>query len=99
MRPSRRGSNRAAGKSALRPAMTRSLAFLAVALLLASTAALAQQAIPTTEQRQAAATAMRAQVAAGAVKVATEDVADWAVSCSKAPLEPAETCQVFTRML
>lgn len=75
--------------------------FGAAAALLAAvaTSALAQGAVPDLAARTTAAAAMQARLAAGEVKVVTEEFADWSADCSQAPLDPAPVCRVFARML
>ncbi len=74
-------------------------ALAATVFVAAAASALAQGAIPGLQERAAAAAAMRAKVAAGEVRVATQDFADWWGDCSQAPLDPAPVCRVFSRML
>lgn len=77
--------------------MRRALA--AAAFVAVAANALAQGAIPTLQERTAAAAAMRAKIASGEVRVATQDFSDWSADCSQAPLDPAPVCRVFSRML
>jgi invasion protein IalB len=75
----------------------RAFAFAALLVFAASTSAVAQALAPVAE-RAAAAAAMRAQLAAGTVKLSGE-FSDWAVSCITGGRPDINPCYLFTRML
>ncbi len=76
--------------------LRRSLPIAATTLLVATMAV--AQTVPTAAERQAAATATRAAVAAGKITI-IEEFTDWAPTCVTDVRTNVRGCSLFTRML